>query len=119
MLASSEPEIEKPPDNDNEISICHAETQFGNEHSPSNNEKCNDEVHEDTQPNDKEPDNDVEIEPAVDLDNPQPKNKRYDNRDLVARKHGKEREQWVQKPMPFPRQLKRKMMKNLNALLKC
>ena len=39
----------------------------------------NDNVHEDTQPdNDKEPDNDVEIEPAVDLDNPQPKNKRYD-----------------------------------------
>ena len=37
--------------------------------------KDNDEVHEDTQPNnDKEPDNDVEIEPTVDLDNPQPKN---------------------------------------------
>ena len=41
-------------------------------------------------------------EPAVDLDNPQPKNKRYDKRDFVARKHGKERESWVQKPMPFP-----------------
>ena len=38
----------------------------------------------------------------VDLDNPQPKNKRYDKRDFVARKHGKERETWVQKPMPFP-----------------
>ena len=58
----------------------------------------NDEVHEDTQPNDKEPDNDVEIEPAIDLDNPQPKNKRYDKRDFVARKHGKEREPGVQKP---------------------
>ena len=23
-------------------------------------------------------------------------------RDFVARKHGKEREPWVQKPMPFP-----------------
>jgi len=44
----------------------------------------------------------VEIEPAVDLDNPQSKNKRYDKRDFVARKHGKEREPWVQKPMPFP-----------------
>ena len=64
--------------------------------------KDNDEVHEDTQTNNKEPDNDVEIEPAVDLDNPQPKNKRYDKRDFVARKHGKEREPWVLKPMPFP-----------------
>ena len=42
------------------------------------------------------------IEPVVDLDNPHPKNKIYDKRDFVARKHGKEREPWVQKPMPFP-----------------
>ena len=102
MHASSEPEIEKPPGNDNEVSICHAETQSGTEHSLSDKEKYNDEVHEDTQPNNKDPDNDVEIEPAVDLDNPQPKNKRYDKRDFVARKHGKEREPWVQNPMPFP-----------------
>ena len=90
-------------------------------HSPSNNEKYNDEVHEDSQPsNGKEPDNNVEIEPPIDLDNPQPKNKRYDKGDFVARKHGKEREPWVRKPMPFhPSQLKRKMVKNLNALLKC
>ena len=79
MLASSEPDVEKPPDNDNEVSISDAETQSSNEHSPSDTEKDNDEVHEDSQPNnDKEPDNDVEIEPHVDLDNPQPKNKRYD-----------------------------------------
>ena len=98
-----------------------AETQSGNEHSPSDNEKDNADVHEDTQPNnEKEPDNDVEIEPFVDLDNPQPKNKRYDKGEFVARKHGKEREPWVQKPMPFPpNQLKRKRMKNLNAFLKC
>ena len=44
----------------------------------------------------------METEPAVDLDNPQPKNKRYDKSDFIARKHGKEREPWVQKPMPFP-----------------
>ena len=44
----------------------------------------------------------MEIESIVDLDNPQPKNKRYDKRDFIARKHGKEREPWVQKPMPFP-----------------
>ena len=102
MHASSEPEVEKPPDNDNEISISDLETQSGNEHSPSDNEKYNDEVHKDTQTNSKEPDNDVEIEPPVDLDNPQTKNKIYDKRDFVARKHGKEREPWVEKPMPFP-----------------
>ena len=39
--------------------------------------------------------NDVEIEPAVDLDNPQSKNQRYDKRDFIARKHGKERGPWV------------------------
>ena len=102
LHASSEPEVEKPPDNDDEVSISNVETQSGNELSPSDNEKDNDKVHEDTQPNDKEPNNDVEIEPTVDLDNPQPKNKRYDKRDFIARKHGKEREPWVQKPMPFP-----------------
>ena len=102
MHASSEPEIEKPPNNDNQISISDAETQSGNEHSPSDNETDNDEVHEDTQTNNKEPDNDVEIEPPIDLDNPQPKNKRYGKRDFVARKHGKEREPQIQKSMPFP-----------------
>ena len=39
LHASSEPEIEKPLDNENEISIFDAETQSGNEHSPSDNEK--------------------------------------------------------------------------------
>ena len=103
LHASSEPVIEKPSENHNDVSISDAETQSGNEHSPSDNDNDNDDVHVDAQPdNDKEPDNDVEIEPAVDLDNPPPKNKRYDKRDFVARKHGKEREPWVQKPMPFP-----------------
>ena len=68
MHASSEPEIEKPPDNENETSISDAETQSRNEHSPSDNEMDNVEVHEDTQPNNEEPDNDVEIEPPVDLE---------------------------------------------------
>ena len=120
MHTSSEPEIEKLPDNDNDVSTSDAETQFGNEHSPTDNEKDNDEVHEDTQTNNKEPDNDVEIEPPVDLDNPQPNNKIYDRRDFVARKHGKERESWAQKPMSFPpKSIIKRMMKNLNALLKC
>ena len=39
LHASSEPKVEKPPDNDNEISISDAETHSGNEHSPSNTEK--------------------------------------------------------------------------------
>ena len=74
MHTSSEPEIEKPPDNENETSISDAKTQFGNEHSPSDNEKDNGDFHEDNQPNNKESNIDVEIEPPIDLDNPQPKN---------------------------------------------
>ena len=96
VQTSSEP-IAEPPNNPNDISISDAESQSGNEHEP--NENINDDVHNDAQPSN---DNDVEIEPAVDLDNPQSKNQHYDKRDFVARKHGKEREPWVQKPMPFP-----------------
>ena len=96
MHASSEPVIDTH-ENPNDISISDAETQSGDEHEPSDN--VNDNVHVDAQPS---KNNDVEIEPAVDLDNPQSKNQRYDKRDFVARKHGKEREPWVQKPMPFP-----------------
>ena len=39
MHAPSEPKIGKPRDNDNEISNSDAETQSGNEHSTSDNEK--------------------------------------------------------------------------------
>ena len=86
-----------------------------NEHETSDN--VNDNVHDDAQPSN---DNDIEIEPPVDLDNPQPKNKRYDKRDFVARKHVKEREPWVQKPMPFPpKSTKKNDDEELNALLKC
>ena len=74
MHASSEPTIDTP-ENSKDISISDAGTQSGDEHEPSNND--NDDVHVDSQPSN---DNDVEIEPAVDLDNPQPKNKRYDKR---------------------------------------
>ena len=70
LPTSSELEIEKPPNSSNDVSISNAKTQSGNEHSPSDNEKNNDDVHEDSQPNNKEPDYDVEIEPPVDLDNP-------------------------------------------------
>ena len=118
MCASSEPEIEKHPDNDNEISISDAETQSGNEHLPSNNEKDNDEVHEDTQTNSKELDNDVEIEPAVDLDNPQPKN--TIKQILLLENTVRKENHGFKNLCPFHlSQLKRKMMKNLNTLLKC
>jgi hypothetical protein len=72
LHASSEPVIEKPFENHNDVSISDAETQSGNEHPPSDNDN-DDDVHVDAQPdNDKDPDTDVEIEPAADLDNPPP-----------------------------------------------
>ena len=89
LHASSDPIVETP-ENPNDISISDAETQSGNE--PETSDNVNDNVHDDAQPSN---DNDIEIEPAVDLDNPQSKNKRYDKRDFVARKHGREREPWV------------------------
>ena len=96
MHASSEP-VAETPENPNDIYISDAETQSGDEHEPRDN--VNDNVHVDAQPSN---DNDVEAEPVVDLDNPQSKNQRYDKRDFLARKHSKEREPWVQKPIPFP-----------------
>jgi hypothetical protein len=96
LHASSGPTVDTP-ENPNDISISDAETQSGDEHEPSDN--VNNDVHVDAQPSN---DNYVEIESAIDLDNPQSKNQCYDKRDFVARKHGKEREPWVQKPMPFP-----------------
>ena len=99
MHASSEL-VADTPENPNDISISNAETQSGNEHEPSDNI------------------NDVEIEPDIDLDNPQSKNQCYDKRDFVVRKNGKEREPWVQKPMPFPPKPRKRMMRILSALLK-
>ena len=74
MHASSEPVIDIA-ENPNDISISDAEIQSANEHEPSDN--VNDDVHVDAQPSN---DNDVEIEPVVDLDNPQSKNQCYDKR---------------------------------------
>ena len=112
MHASSEPVVDTP-ENPNDISISDAETQSGDEHEPSDN--VNDNVHVDAQPSNN---NDVEIEPAVDLDNPQSKNQRYDKRDFGARKHDKENHGF-RNPCPFllnhPRQ---RMMRILSALLK-
>ncbi|KAI4974693.1 hypothetical protein ZWY2020_048300 [Hordeum vulgare] len=95
-LHASQPVV-VTPENPNDISVSDAETQSGDEHEPSHNIDSG--VHDDAQPSN---DKDVDIEPSVDLDNPQPKNKRYGKNNFIARKHGKEREPWVQKPMPFP-----------------
>ena len=92
--ASSEPVIEKPTENPNNVSISDAETQDGEEHEPSTDNDTNDDnnVDNDAPPNyDNEPEKEVEVEPEVDLDDPPPRNKRYDKRDYVARKHGRER----------------------------
>ena len=72
MHAPSEPVVDTPK-NPNDISISDVETQSGNEHETSDH--VNDDVHVNAQPSNN---NDVEIEPAVDLDNPQSKNQRYD-----------------------------------------
>ena len=74
LHASSEPFVDTP-ENPNYIYISDAETQSGNEHEPGDN--VNDDVHVDAQPSNN---NDVEIEPAADLDNTQSKNQCYDKR---------------------------------------
>ncbi|KAI5004555.1 hypothetical protein ZWY2020_031798 [Hordeum vulgare] len=84
------------PEEPNDISASDAETQSGDEHEPGDDNMDSD-VHDNAQPSN---DEDVEIEPTVNRDNPQPK--KYDKNDFTARKHGKDREPWVQKPMPFP-----------------
>ena len=113
-LHASSKLVTETTENPNDISISDAETQSGNEHEPSDN--VNDDAHVDAQPSN---DNDVEIEPAVDLDNPQSKNQRYDKRDFVARKHGKEREPGFRNPCLFLLNHPRKsMMRILSALLK-
>ncbi|KAI4985095.1 hypothetical protein ZWY2020_017725 [Hordeum vulgare] len=83
------------PEEPNDIFASDAETQSGDEHEPGDN--MDSDVHNNAQPSN---DGDVEIEPTVNPDNPQPK--RYDENDFTARKHGKEREPWVQRSMPFP-----------------
>lgn len=104
MHASSDRVIEKHAENHNDVSISDAQTQSGGECSPSDNENDNNnDAHVDVQPDsNKEPNNDAEMEPPENLDNPHPKTKHYEKKDFVARKHGKVREPWVEKPMPFP-----------------
>ena len=58
LHASSEPEVEKPPENHNDVSISDAETQSGNEHTPSDNDNDNDNDNDDVHV-DAQSDNDV------------------------------------------------------------
>ncbi|KAI5017651.1 hypothetical protein ZWY2020_042539 [Hordeum vulgare] len=78
-LHASNP-VAATPESPNDVSVSDAETQSGDEHEPNDN--INGDVHDDAQPSNEK---DVEIEP--DLDNPQPKNRRYDKNDFAARKH--------------------------------
>ena len=78
LHASSEPVVHTP-ENPNDISISDAETQSG--HEPETSDNVNDNVHDDAQPSN---DNDIEIEPVVDLDNPQSKNQCYDKERLCC-----------------------------------
>ena len=113
MHASSGPVVDIP-ENPNDISISDAETQSGNEHDPSDN--VNDDVHVDAQPSNN---NDVEIEPAVDLDNPQSKNQLMIRETSLLGSTVKKENHGFRNPCPFllnhPRQ---RMMRILSALLK-
>jgi hypothetical protein len=88
--ASSKPVIEKPVENPNNVSISNAKTQSGDEHDPSDNDNANQDHIVDVAPlnDNNEPDNEVEIEPEVELDDPTPKNIRYVKGNFVPRNHG-------------------------------
>ncbi|KAK1696057.1 hypothetical protein QYE76_012754 [Lolium multiflorum] len=91
-------ESSEPVNDPNSISISDAETESGNEHDKDNDK-------DDTP--DKE---EVEEEPEKHA-----KNKKYTKEDFITKKHGNEREPWVQKPMPFPaKKLKSKEEEHYN-----
>ncbi|KAK1610331.1 hypothetical protein QYE76_034004 [Lolium multiflorum] len=93
-------ESSEPVNDPNNISISDAETESGNEHDNNNGNDKND-------VSDKE---EVEDEPEK-----QDKNKKYTKEDFIAKKHGNEREPWVQKQMPFPaKKLKSKEEEHYN-----
>ena len=112
-MHASEPVIDTP-ENPNDISISDPETQSGDEHEPSDN--VNNDVHVDAQPSN---DNDVEIEPVVDLDNPQSRNQRYDKRTLLLGSTVKKENHGFRNPCLFLLNHPRKrMMRILSAFLK-
>ena len=113
LHASSEP-IDETPKNPNDISISDAETQSGDEHEPSDD--VNDNVHVDAQPS---KDNDVEIEPAVDLDNPQSRINIMIRNILFLGNMVKKESLGFRNPCLFlPNHPRKRMMWILSALLK-
>src|SRR5215213_2286296 len=58
---------------------------------------------------------DAETESGNEHDDDNDKNKKYTKEDFITKKHGNEREPWVQKPMPFPaKKLKSKEEEHYN-----
>ncbi|KAK1668025.1 hypothetical protein QYE76_056184 [Lolium multiflorum] len=91
-------ESSEPVNDPNSISISDAETESGNEHDNGNDK------------NDASDKEEVEEEPEKHA-----KNKKYTKEDFIAKKHGNEREPWVQKQMPFPaKKLKSKEEEHYN-----
>ena len=91
-------ESPEPVNDPNSVSISDAETESGNEHD-SDSDK-NDAS--DKEKGDKEPEKNA-------------KSKENTKEDFIAKKHGNEREPWVQKPMPFPvKKLKSKEEEHYN-----
>ncbi|KAK1668907.1 hypothetical protein QYE76_057066 [Lolium multiflorum] len=91
-------ESSEPVNDPNSISISDAETESGNEHD------------EDNDKNDAPDKEEIEKEPEK-----HDKNKKYTKEDFITKKHGNEREPWVQKPMPFPaKKLKSKEEEHYN-----
>ncbi|KAK1628428.1 hypothetical protein QYE76_002743 [Lolium multiflorum] len=91
-------ESSEPVNDPNSISISDAETESGNEHD------------EDNDNNDTPDKEEVEKEPEKHA-----KNKKYTKEDFITKKHGNEREPWVQKQMPFPaKKLKSKEEEHYN-----
>ncbi|KAK1607558.1 hypothetical protein QYE76_031231 [Lolium multiflorum] len=91
-------ESSEPVNDPNSISISDAETESGNERD------------EDNDKNDAPDKEEIEKEPEK-----HDKNKKYTKEDFITKKHGNEREPWVQKPMPFPaKKLKSKEEEHYN-----
>ncbi|KAK1665525.1 hypothetical protein QYE76_053684 [Lolium multiflorum] len=91
-------ESSEPVNDPNSISISDAETESGNEHD------------EDNDNNDTPDKEEIEKEPEKHA-----KNKKYTKEDFITKKHGNEREPWVQKQMPFPaKKLKSKEEEHYN-----
>ncbi|KAK1608979.1 hypothetical protein QYE76_032652 [Lolium multiflorum] len=91
-------ESSEPVNDPNSIYISDAETESGNEHD------------EDNDKNDTPDKEEIEKEPEKHA-----KNKKYTKEDFITKKHGNEREPWVQKQMPFPsKKLKSKEEEHYN-----